>query len=115
MTFPLLFVILTAFAQQKGNYKSIFIENQPWPEARMLLRDTTIVVLPLGAESKEHGPHLQLKNDWLIAEYLKERVAKEAEIQRLTKTQEDLTNSLKAEIERVPNPGVERIRSASGP
>ena len=80
MTFPLLFVILTAFAQQKGNYKSIFIENQPWPEARMLLRDTTIVVLPLGAESKEHGPHLQLKNDWLIAEYLKERVAKDQSV-----------------------------------
>jgi chemotaxis protein MotB len=30
----------------------------------------------------------------------KERAAKEAEIQRLTKTQEDLANSLKAEIER---------------
>ena len=34
----------------------------------------TVVVIPLGAESKEHGPHLKLKNDFLIAEYLKRRV-----------------------------------------
>jgi creatinine amidohydrolase len=31
-------------------------------------------VIPLGAESKEHGPHLKLKNDFILAEYLKGRV-----------------------------------------
>jgi creatinine amidohydrolase len=31
-------------------------------------------VIPLGAESKEHGPHLKLKNDFLIAQYLAARV-----------------------------------------
>src|SRR5262249_16050702 len=34
----------------------------------------TVVVIPLGASSKEHGPHLLLKNDWLLAEYFKGRV-----------------------------------------
>lgn len=27
----------------------------------------TIVLIPIGAASKEHGPHLKLKNDWLSA------------------------------------------------
>lgn len=53
-----------------------FIEGKPWTEAQRLLADTTIVVIPLGAQAKEHGPHLQLRNDFLIAEYLKDRVAK---------------------------------------
>ena len=68
---------VSSLAQIRSNYKATFIENNPWTEARTLLHDTTIVVLPLGAEAKEHGPHLHLKNDWLIAEYLKDRVAKD--------------------------------------
>jgi creatinine amidohydrolase/Fe(II)-dependent formamide hydrolase-like protein len=32
----------------------------------------TIVLIPLGADSKEHGPHLQLRNDLTLAEYLTE-------------------------------------------
>ena len=31
-------------------------------------------MIPLGAESKEHGPHLPLNNDWLLAEYFAARV-----------------------------------------
>ncbi|MBL7846516.1 MAG: creatininase family protein [Cyclobacteriaceae bacterium] len=64
-----------ASAQDDSN-KAIFIETKPWTEARKLLADTTIVVIPLGAQSKEHGPHLQLRNDFLIAEYLKNRIAR---------------------------------------
>ena len=67
-------------AQVKNDINAVFIENKPWTEARMLLQDTTIVVLPLGAEAKEHGPHLLLKNDWLIADYLKDRVAKDQSV-----------------------------------
>jgi len=55
---------------------AVYVSNQPWTETRKLLSDTTIVVIPLGAEAKEHGPHLQLRNDFLIAEYLKDRIAK---------------------------------------
>ena len=35
------------------------------------------MVIPLGAAAKEHGPHLLLKNDWLITDYLTQRIAKE--------------------------------------
>lgn len=37
----------------------------------ILLEDLTWGVIPLGAAAKEHGPHLKLKNDWILAEYLK--------------------------------------------
>ncbi len=55
---------------------SVYIDNKPWTEAKRLLTDTTIVVIPLGAQAKEHGPHLLLRNDFLIAEYLKDRIAR---------------------------------------
>ncbi len=60
---------------QSPTNKATFIETKNWTEARTYLTDTTIVVIPLGAEAKEHGPHLQLRNDFLIAEYLKDRIA----------------------------------------
>jgi creatinine amidohydrolase len=38
------------------------------------------VLLPLGARTKEHGHHLPLNNDWLIAEYLAKRVAEQCPV-----------------------------------
>ena len=52
----------------------ILLEDLTWVEAEKALTPETVVVIPLGAESKEHGPHLRLKNDFIIAEYLKNRV-----------------------------------------
>lgn len=46
---------------------------------RQLTRGT-IVVIPLGAGAKEHGPHLRLANDFLLAEYLKRRVLDAADV-----------------------------------
>jgi creatinine amidohydrolase len=54
--------------------KGILLEDLTWIEAERLLTPASVVVIPLGAASKEHGPHLKLKNDWLIAEYLKGRI-----------------------------------------
>lgn len=51
-----------------------------WLEAEARLTSETIVVLPLGAASKEHGPHLRLKNDWLMAEYYAARVIEQADV-----------------------------------
>jgi creatinine amidohydrolase len=52
----------------------ILLEDLTWVEAEQRLTPDTVVVIPLGAESKEHGPHLRLKNDFVMAEYLKMRV-----------------------------------------
>ena len=46
----------------------------PWTEAAKFLTADRVVVLPLGAGSKEHGPHLLLRNDEILADYLAARV-----------------------------------------
>ena len=50
------------------------LETLAWPEAERVLTPETVVVLPVGAASKEHGPHLKLRNDPALADYLTGRV-----------------------------------------
>jgi acetamidase/formamidase/creatinine amidohydrolase/Fe(II)-dependent formamide hydrolase-like protein len=45
-----------------------------WPEAEKVLTPDRVVVLPLGAAAKEHGPHLLLRNDQILADYHARRV-----------------------------------------
>ena len=51
-----------------------------WQQAADVLHPDTVVVLPLGAGSKEHGPHLKLGNDAALAEYLTRRVLEAADV-----------------------------------
>ena len=37
-------------------------------------------MIPLGAEAKEHGPQLRLKNDFVLAEYYADRMMKASEV-----------------------------------
>jgi len=60
--------------------KGILLEDLTWQEAEKVLTPSTVIVIPIGAESKEHGPHLKLKNDWLLAEYLKREVLKSSDV-----------------------------------
>jgi creatinine amidohydrolase len=60
--------------------KGILLEDVTWQEAEACLHPETIVVIPIGAASKEHGPHLKLKNDWLLAEYFKIEVMKSTDV-----------------------------------
>ena len=60
--------------------KGILLEELTWREAEQVLRPDTVIVIPIGAESKEHGPHLKLKNDWLLAEYFKCAIMKRAAV-----------------------------------
>jgi creatinine amidohydrolase len=55
--------------------RSVRIEHLPWTEAVRLLDTSTVVMIPLGAQAKEHGPHLPLNNDWLLAEYFGKAVS----------------------------------------
>lgn len=75
-------LILSAslFVQGQSKPQGVLLENLTWIEAEKILKPETIVVIPLGAQAKEHGPHLKLKNDWLIAEYLKDRVLKNSDV-----------------------------------
>jgi len=58
----------------------ILLEDLTWVEAEKALRPDTVVVIPLGAESKEHGPHLKLANDFSIAQYLTARVRQKSAV-----------------------------------
>lgn len=68
-----------ASAQKPGS-QGILLEDLTWMEAEKILTPETIIVIPLGAAAKEHGPHLKLKNDFLMAEYLKGRVLKSSRV-----------------------------------
>jgi len=54
--------------------RSVDLGDVTWQEAAKVLTPHTVVMIPLGAASKEHGPHLKLGNDFIIAEYLKKEV-----------------------------------------
>ncbi|HEY4230846.1 MAG TPA: creatininase family protein [Thermoanaerobaculia bacterium] len=58
----------------------VLLEDLTWVEAEKRLTPDAVVVIPLGAGSKEHGPHLRLKNDFVLAEYLKRRVLTKARV-----------------------------------
>ena len=57
-----------------GGSPGVRLGEIPWPEAERVLTPERVVVLPLGAGSKEHGPHLRLGNDLILAEYEAGRV-----------------------------------------
>ena len=59
---------------------SIRIENLSWIELDKIKGDYDTAVLAIGARSKEHGPHLQLNNDYILAEELLERVMKRVSV-----------------------------------
>ncbi len=61
-------------ATVSANGKGVLLEDLTWVEAEKRLGPETVVVIPLGAGAKEHGPHLKLKNDLLLAEYFKRRL-----------------------------------------
>jgi len=75
-------LVLAAFfctglaAQEKGT----LVERLSWDEARPLLTREAVIVIAVGAQAKEHGRHLPLNNDWLMAEYLKARVVRAAQV-----------------------------------
>lgn len=62
----------SAYAQTAP--RGVVLADLTWLEAEPLLDSNAIVVLPLGAAAKEHGPHLRLDNDLVMAEYLRGRV-----------------------------------------
>ena len=65
------FVAVCAAAQN-----SVKLEDLTWKEAEKVLTPEAIVMIPIGAASKEHGPHLKLGNDLLLAEYFTREVMK---------------------------------------
>jgi creatinine amidohydrolase len=53
---------------------SVRLADISWKQAAEILTDKSIIMLPLGAEAKEHGLHLKLSNDFVMAQYLTKEV-----------------------------------------
>jgi len=60
--------------------QSFLLENMNWIEAEKALKKVGVVLIALGARTKEHGPHLLLKNDYVMAEYLRNRVMEQLSV-----------------------------------
>ena len=73
-------IFVAAAACAYGQNKGVLLEDLTWQEAEKALTPETIVVIPIGAESKEHGPHLKLKNDFLMAQYLAREVLRRSSV-----------------------------------
>jgi creatinine amidohydrolase len=77
--FVSLLILLTCTAAS-GQNRGVLLEDLTWYEAEKALTPDTVVVIPIGAAAKEHGPHLKLKNDWIMAEYTKMRLLAKADV-----------------------------------
>jgi creatinine amidohydrolase len=60
--------------------KGKYLERMTWPEVEAAFRAGATVVIPLGAAAKEHGLHLPMNNDWVLAEYFARRVAEALDV-----------------------------------
>ena len=65
----------TAAQRRRRRGETALLEDLTWQQAAEKLNAETIVVIPLGAAAKEHGHHLRLNNDFVIAESLKQSLA----------------------------------------
>ena len=78
VTILLIFVLSNpGFCQKK---ESVELEYLNWLQAEKVLKKYQVALISLGARTKEHGPHLPLNNDYIMAEYLKKRVMKEVPV-----------------------------------
>jgi creatinine amidohydrolase len=59
---------------------SVYLEHLTWVEAEKAFQEIPIVLLPIGASLKEHGPHLPLNTDYLLARALAQRVAEQTDV-----------------------------------
>ena len=57
--------------------RGVWLETLSWPEAKEKIDQGWPVVVPIGAISKEHGAHLPLNTDYLVARELAIRIAQE--------------------------------------
>lgn len=78
-TFILLAIAAPTLADEPA-IKGVMLGDLTWVEAEKVLGPETVVVIPLGAGSKEHGPHLRLDNDATLADYYMRRVLAQADV-----------------------------------
>jgi len=53
--------------------KGYFLEKMTWPQAKKAFEETSVVVIPTGS-TEQHGLHLPVGTDWMVARELAYRV-----------------------------------------
>jgi creatinine amidohydrolase len=79
----LLFFVYTldGMAQKRDPLnKAVFLEDISWTVSQQYLTPEAVVVIPLGAQAKEHGPHLPLATDFIQANGLAKIIALKREV-----------------------------------
>jgi len=71
---------MAACGKGRALHAGVRLEDLTWKEAETVLTLDAVVVIPIGAQAKEHGPHLKLRNDWTMAEYLARRVVERSKV-----------------------------------
>jgi creatinine amidohydrolase len=66
--------------QAQREPRGIRLSDITWQQAADALGPETVVIVPLGAGSQEHGPHLKLGNDAVLADYLTRRVLEASDV-----------------------------------
>ena len=61
---------IEAGGQVAASTVGAFLGDLTWPEAEARLAESPLVILPVGAGAKEHGPHLPMNADAVVLEYL---------------------------------------------
>lgn len=82
LVFILVCLITMPVLSQRRNpkNKAIFLEDISWTAAKDILTPDKVILIPLGAAAKMHGPHLPLSTDFLQAQNCAERVALERNV-----------------------------------
>ncbi len=60
--------------------KGIHVQCVAWPAVEAALTAGATAVLPVGAAAKEHGWHLPMSADWLLAEWLAQRLVESCHV-----------------------------------
>ena len=55
------------------------LQYMTWQEAKETFKSTKMAIIPTGS-TEQHGPHLPLGTDYLIADYLAKKVAEKIDV-----------------------------------
>jgi creatinine amidohydrolase len=50
------------------------MENMTWSEIKQGIKKTPLILIPLGPKLKEHGLHLPMNTDYILAEYFRDQL-----------------------------------------
>lgn len=73
-------LMLAVAGVSSGQHRGVVLADLTWVQAEKVLKPETVVVIPIGAEAKEHGPHLRLKTDAIEAAYYAREIVERADV-----------------------------------